>query len=136
MFDENLIADDAQISRPRDNRSRVSFKVRLPWYRSLYLSCLERACLSIDSIPIAPQQIYFRLQGHTYRFEDLAKLNEVEWFVLDAAQLIADVEPPLEGGTHDVVLTLFIRIPYHRGSVFRQVSSCAKSMMMGTGVTA
>jgi hypothetical protein len=136
MFDEDLINGDGLKTYRSGASEQIAFKVRLPWYRSLYLSCLESANVSIGGAPIALEHISFRLYGRTYPFDDLKQFYEVLWFVLDAAEMIVEVPQPLAEGSHEVILTLFVRIPYHRSLNFKQMSTCTKLMRVERQVAA
>lgn len=127
MFDEVLIAGD-RLTRTRDAQSDwLSFKVRLPWYRSIYLSCLDRIELSFDGVAQDADAIFFKLYGTTYPFAALMDHHSVLWFVLDDAEILVRQQP---GGMKrvNVALTMFFRVPYHRASTFRQVSTCAREL--------
>lgn len=136
MFDEDLINGDRLKTYRSGASEQIAFKVRLPWYRSLYLSCLESANLTIDGVPVALERISFRLYGRTYKFDELKQFHEVLWFVLDAAEMIVEISHPLEEGSYEILLTLFVRIPYHRSLNFKQMSTCTKSMRVERQVAA
>lgn len=130
MFDEVLIAGDRLRRTRRDGDPYVSFKIRLPWYRSLYLSCLDGVQLSLDGRPQALEDIFFRLYGTTYRYSDLRQHDAVLWFVLDQAEILVRQASNVSEGECEIALTLFLRIPYHRMSNFKQVSTCTRSLQI------
>lgn len=135
MFEESLISSSHLRQVRTGERTLAMFKVRLPWYRSLPLSCLDDATLSIDAERVPLDRISFRLYGTTYRFQELRQFPDVLWFVLDAAELLVDLPRPLADGSHSLSLSLFVRIPYHRGSNFRQISACSKSLLAKSRVS-
>ena len=130
MFDEVLIAGRRLTRTKRGAGRTLAFKVRLPWYRSIYLSCLNAIELSLDGRPQAVKDIAFRLYGTTYAFSDLVNHHSVLWFVLDQAEILVrqDSDPP--GEQCEVALTLFFRVPYHRASTFRQISTCKRTLQV------
>jgi hypothetical protein len=129
MFDEDLIASQRLTRSPRGEHRFLAFKIRLPWYRSLYLSCFDRIELSVNGSRQAEEDIFLKLYGTTYRFSDLTKHYSVLWFVLDPAELLIQHDSNLPSDRCVIVLTLFFRIPYHR-HVFRQVSTCTSALQI------
>jgi uncharacterized protein DUF6379 len=129
MFDEDLIAGQRLTRSTRGEKRFLSFKIRLPWYRSIYLSCFDRIELSMNGRPQAEEKIFFKLYGTTYRFSELTKHYSVLWFVLDQAELLVQHDSNLPSDQCEIALTLFFRIPYHRHE-FRQVSTCTRALQL------
>lgn len=130
MFDEVLIAGDRVTRSKRDVDHYISFKVRLPWYRSIYLSCVDGIELALDGEPHLAEDIFFKLYGTTYRFGDLVKHHSVLWFVLDQAEILVRQPSSKAPDKCEVALTLFFKVPYHRASTFRQVSTCTRALQI------
>jgi Domain of unknown function (DUF6379) len=129
MFDEDLIAGQRLTRLTRGENRFLSFKIRLPWYRSIYLSCFDRIELSLNGRPQAEEKIFFKLYGTTYGFSDLTKHYSVLWFVLDQAELMVQHDSNLPSDQCKIALTVFFRIPYHRHE-FRQVSTCTRALQL------
>ena len=88
-------------------------KLRLKWYRSLPVSCIERLLLSLDGQPVASEQMHVNVNGHEYQLEELPELVEEFWFVQDP--LVVSVENPADvvsGESHKIDLELALRFPY------------------------
>ncbi|MCB9420062.1 MAG: hypothetical protein H6667_09670 [Ardenticatenaceae bacterium] len=88
-------------------------RLRLKWYRSLPLSCIEKLELSIDRMPVPPEMMRLGINEHSYRMDELADLVEEFWFVQDTAVL--SIQPAKEvtrGETHQLDLVLALRFPY------------------------
>jgi hypothetical protein len=128
VFDEDLIHGSSIQVRRSAERYRAGFKLRLPWYRSLHLSSVERIDVRVDGKAIDAADVSLTLYGKTYPFPDLVTLHDVLWFVLDVAELDMWVDAPPSGRTCEVSATLFIRIPYRRSSGFREIGMCAKTL--------
>lgn len=136
MFDETLIAGARATRSRRIDGERLAFKIRLPWYRSVYLSCLNRTDIAVNGEPIADGAIAFRLYGTTYPFAELVNFDSVLWFVLDEAEILLTLPPAIaECDRYDIDLALFVRIPYHRGSTFQQVSTCRRTLPVAERVS-
>lgn len=88
-------------------------KLRLKWYRSLPVSCLENLKLSLDGQLVDPDRIRFEVNGHQYRLEELADKVEEFWFVQDSATLSVAQSPKWRvGETHKIDLEFAMRAPY------------------------
>jgi hypothetical protein len=90
----------------------VQLDVRLPWYRSLPLSCIERLDISINGDQVPVEDITLTLNGTRYMLDELPPLHEVVWFTLDAADVRVRQDRTMEVGEHDVEVTVQTRMPY------------------------
>ena len=87
--------------------------LRLMWYRSLPLSCIENIRLSLDGQPVDPGLLRLEVNGHSYRLEQLADRVEEFWYILDTAFL--DVEQPgvvTRGENHRIEAEVTVHYPY------------------------
>jgi hypothetical protein len=111
-----MFADDLLPARMRAAGARpedgVVLDIRLNWYRSLPLSCVEAVELAIDGSRVPTEHLTLRLPGFEGRIDELADATDVWWRVLDPGALIADGED-LTSGPHEVELALTLRIPYY-----------------------
>jgi len=88
-------------------------QLRLLWYRSLPLSCIERIEFSLDGQSVDPNLIRFGINGHQYRLDELADLVEEYWFIQDSASLsVSQPGKVVTGNTYNVKLDLSLRFPY------------------------
>lgn len=137
MFDESMIAGRHLTLGPRGAAQAVRMRVRLPWYRSLPLSCIEGLELEMDGERVAEERLALRINGHDHPMAEVPALCDVWWFVLDALELVAATRTELGSGAHRVGLTLRLRIPYgdpdYRDIAFVQVARCVRQMgVLGT----
>lgn len=70
--------------------------VRLPSYRSLPLSCVEDVRVEIAGETVARDRLYLRLDGISFRIDQLCSLSSVWWWILDVAEIL--IVPGPEGG--------------------------------------
>lgn len=112
-----LCADDIR-TVVHEGREGLLFRVRLPSYRSLPLSCIERIELSIDGERVPSEGRRLILDGHSHRLEELADLNRVFWWVLDPADLFVPRTEPLSPGKHVVEAVMVTVEPYMTGGRF------------------
>jgi len=88
-------------------------RLRLKWYRSLPLSCIEKLHLSLDGKPVEPSVLRFGINGHQYRLEELKDLIEEFWFIQDSAILSANLPGIVRPGkTYGIEVELAMRYPY------------------------
>jgi hypothetical protein len=90
----------------------VLIRARLTSYRSLPLSCIESIEISVNGAAADPGTMRLILNGRTHRLQDLARLSDVWWFILDYADLFVPLRAPLEGGIHEVKGDLVTVEPY------------------------
>jgi hypothetical protein len=88
-------------------------RLRLKWYRSLPLSCIEKIQLSLDGKPVDPALLRLNVNGHSFRMDELDDQVEEFWFVQDSAALFIEQAGAVKRGeTHQIDLELGLRFPY------------------------
>ena len=90
----------------------VELAVRLNWYRSLPLSCVERLGVALDGTFLPTDRTTLELGGARCAIGELADQDQRWWSVLDAATVRVDLDAPPAPGPHAVDLLLGTRIPY------------------------
>lgn len=106
-----MLAD--QVIEPGSLRATpdgASFALRMPWYRSLPLSCLEGVEVGIDGERVDPGDLRLSLAGRTYALADLRPLHDEWWHVADPIAVHVPLE--LVPGEHELDVTVALRIPY------------------------
>lgn len=93
-------------------RGRLRLDVRLPWYRSLPLSVVEPAALSVDGRTVSLDGAEFELEGHRYPLAALKDQTDAWWFVQDSAYLHVPLDGALGSGPHELALVLNLYPPY------------------------
>jgi hypothetical protein len=86
--------------------------IRLNWYRSLPLSCVERLDIELDGVRLDPARTTLELDGRRLPVGSLAGQDERWWPVLDTATVRVDLDAPPTAGTHTVDVAIGSRIPY------------------------
>ncbi|WP_459478457.1 C-glycoside deglycosidase beta subunit domain-containing protein [Clostridium saccharoperbutylacetonicum] len=81
------------------------FNIRSLYYRGLWLSQLRPATITVDGETFSGDQITWTISGATYEQEEMLKLGNVHWGLLEPATLIVRKEGGLKPGTHDIELT-------------------------------
>jgi hypothetical protein len=97
----------------RATQDGYQVEIRLEWYRSLPLSCIEKVQLILDGQWVAPETMRFGINDREYRLDALPGLAEEDWFVLDPAVLrVHDPGRIASGERHTVEVEVAFRVPY------------------------
>jgi hypothetical protein len=96
----------------RGDAAGYSFDLRIPWYRSLPLSCVEGLEVALDGDAAAAADIAITFNDRTYSLDELPPLYDEWWQVTDAARVAVPRAGGLAAGPHELDVTLALRIPY------------------------
>ena len=101
---EGMVGPDALSAHD----GQLAVAVRLPWYRSLPVSCVESVRVSVDGVPTPVRSV--SVGDFAGRVEDAAG-SDGTWDLRDPLAVVLDaVGSP--GATHAVEVALAVRIPY------------------------
>jgi hypothetical protein len=126
---QDLLCDEDLRPAVREGRAGVTFKVRLPSYRSLPLSCILDLTVSIDGRPVRGADLVLLLDNNAHRLDDVRDRIDLWWFVLDPAEVFAPVED-LATGEHLIEVGLREAIPYATGGKTALSHACAKHLRL------
>ncbi len=84
------------------NVSGFQFKVRLPYYRGIFLSQIRPGTLFVDGEKIDKDQITWVIDGEEYTNEEMRTNFKVHWAVTTPAVLKVKKEGGLKQGFHDL----------------------------------
>ena len=130
MLTDRVIEDGSL----RSTDSGFAFDLRIPWYRSLPLSCVEGLEVSLDGEPAPVEEMELTFNDSTYSLDELPPLYDEWWQVTDSARVSIRRNGELAAGPHELDVTLSLRIPYiveaGRRLVMRE--RCVKTMSLGT----
>jgi len=128
MFDEYIVCRDRIRPLP-GGAPGARLALRLPWYRGLPLSCVERLEITIDGQRVSDEDVTLSLYGPRYALSELPGLHDVQWFTLDTADVHAQTAEPLTPGEHHVDVMIQTRAPYqptNMGGGFKPVARYSK----------
>lgn len=90
------------------------FKIRYPFWRGTYLSCIERLKIVIDQEVINQDNIFFTLNEKKFLIEELGAFYKEYWYVLEDATITVIKKGGITKGLHEVTMVMQHRIPYER----------------------
>lgn len=87
--------------------------VRLAWYRSLPLACLEKLELKLDGQPVPAEALRVHAGGRAFTLSELEDQVETYWFVQDALTVSVQQPGRVQPGTaHTLAVEYAMRYPY------------------------
>ena len=78
------------------------FKIRLPYYRGVFLSQLRPGTLYVDGEKFEKEDIIWNINGEDYTYEEMKDDYQTHWSVLEPAVLKVKKEGGLSQGFHDL----------------------------------
>lgn len=107
------------------------FKIRYPFWRGTFLSCIEELKFKVDQEEINTNCIYFTLNGRKYNIEELKELCKEYWFILDYATITVLKKGGIAKEIHEIAVEMLHRIPYEKHNGCYQVvkSRVTRSLM-------
>jgi len=121
MATHNSLFADSDVRRHPDG---IAVSIQLPWYRSLWLSCVDDVAAKVNGVEIPKEDLRFELQGKTYTIAELPEQWDTLWFVADKPQVIIPISPlPEVGGKLRVEVTLTLRLLYMQIAPMRYVGN-------------
>lgn len=78
------------------------FKVRLPYYRGIFLCQLRPGTLFVDGERFEKEDIIWNVNGKDYTYEEMKENRETHWAVTEPAVLKVKKEGGLAQGFHDL----------------------------------
>ncbi|MFV0556942.1 MAG: DUF6379 domain-containing protein [Lactovum sp.] len=87
-------------------------QLRIPYYRGLYMSCVEVVDLEIDGESIANEDKLFKVKGEVLSFDELPTAINHRWAMTEALTVFVKKEGGLAEGEHEVHAFVSLRISY------------------------
>ncbi len=118
MYDKAIIVGE-EFKNVKDGEMVSGFQVgmRIPYYRGVVLSLLDKTRLTIDGELIPHDQISLTISGKTLPLAELENDPVTKWEFGDVGILTVRKPGGLSAGTHIVVLYQHVRTPYIPGGV-------------------
>jgi hypothetical protein len=105
----SVVVDDSL----RATESGCEIQLRLKWYRSLSLSCIDKLEVTLDGQGVDPSLLSLGINGHEFKLDELDNLVEEYWFIQDFAVLrINQLGIVKRGKSHTINVEMAVRLPY------------------------
>jgi hypothetical protein len=115
MFDKYIICENSLRERAEnDAATGFSLALRLPYYRALGLSMVEKIALTIDGEIVPVERMTLNVEDGAFAVADLDKVDDARWGFGEVARLDVEgvtLKATPEGG-HDVQVEQHLRISY------------------------
>lgn len=141
MHDELMINGNELNAKLGKNDNTVRVPLRLPWYRSLPLGCIEQIDVSINGKKILREKTHLLYNCISYSLDEILQLDpNATWFPLDVQEVELTLDEPMKDGEYEVSVLIELRIPYYKFSMdptvanFTQYAVCNKKMQMIRGL--
>jgi hypothetical protein len=92
--------------------SGYQLDIRIPYYRSVYLSAIHSIELAVDGEPIAPEDIRIVVAGKTFTIAQMFEADSVRWGFGDPATLLVSRSGGLNPGIHSIKVGIVVRKSY------------------------
>lgn len=120
MFDKYMVVSRG-FQNVRKDGQIVGFqiKVRITYYRGVYLPLIGGFDVTVDGEKFRPEQIQFVIGDHAYSFEQMANAEEARWPFGEFATLIISKPGGLRPGLHEIEVIQTIKPSYAGPNGFR-----------------
>lgn len=78
------------------------FKIRLPYYRGIFLSQIRPGTLYVDGERFEKEDIVWHIKGEDYTYEEMKEDYKTHWAVTETAVLKVKKKGGLSQGFHDI----------------------------------
>jgi hypothetical protein len=111
---EKYMLTNREFRNVSENGKLVGFqlKVRVPYYRGVFLSMVKDFRITVDKEFFGPDKIKFKLGRTAYTLDELKNLPEVFWPFGSFATLIASKPGGLQPGLHTVNVKFLVGTSY------------------------
>lgn len=107
--DDTILTDDSL----RRHAEGLAIGVKIPWYRSLWLSSVSDIAVTLDGTEVPKDQLRAELGDRSYRIDELPEQSETLWFLQDRLVIVVPRDqPPAPGDEVDVEVSMAVRLPY------------------------
>ena len=113
MFEKYMIMTQ-EFKNVREGQEVAGFqvKVRLPYYRGIWLSTVHHLELKVDDEDFSRDKIVLALGDRRFNREEMERAADVRWFFGDPARLIVNKPGGLIDGMHTVYYSIGWRHSY------------------------
>jgi hypothetical protein len=92
--------------------SGYQFDIRIPYYRSVFLSAVHTLDVAVDGETVAPKDLRIVVAGKTFTIAQMYEADSVRWGFGDPATLLVSKPGGLKPGIHSFKVGIVIRKSY------------------------
>lgn len=113
MFEKYLVHPEG-FQNISENNEVVGYEVqlRIPYYRGLYMSCVEVIDLTIDGEKVSNDDMLITVKGETFTFAELPTVINHRWEMTETITVFVKKAGGLSKGEHKVKAFVSLRISY------------------------
>jgi hypothetical protein len=123
-----IIVNQTAVNDEVEGEKGLLLKIRLPSYRSLPLSCIEKIGVKIDGKNVCLSAAALRIENSWHPLAYLPTLLDVWWFILDPATLF--VPKVVVSGRHEVAVEIVRVEPYITAGRFSFTNTSTASVLV------
>ncbi|WP_322044290.1 C-glycoside deglycosidase beta subunit domain-containing protein [Paraburkholderia sp. J67] len=115
MFDKYIICENSLRARSGNgSKAGFSLELRLPYYRALGLSMVEKISLTIDGQTVPVERMTLHVADGAFAVAELGGVDDARWGFGEVARIEVDGMnlPECAGADHDVQVEQHLRISY------------------------
>jgi hypothetical protein len=122
IFNQIAVIDEVE------GEKGLLLEIRLPSYRSLPLSCIEKIGVKVGGEDVSLSAAALRIENRWHRLANLPTLLDVWWFILDQATLF--VPMVVVSGRHEVAVEIVRVEPYITAGRFSFTNTSTASVLV------
>lgn len=113
MFEKYLINPQGFRNKTKEER-KIGYEVqlRIPYYRGLYMSCVEVIDLTVDGEKVSNDDMKIKVQGEVFTFAELPTVINHRWAMTEPLTVFVKKEGGLSEGSHTLHGFVSLRISY------------------------
>lgn len=128
MFPEYMIIEDTLKNVEKKGKvCGFQFDFRLPYYRSIMISCMDSYSITVDGKTYDEKAIRVSIRGCSYDDRELQEAVDVRAAFGEIFQLVVEKDGGLASGEHEVTVNLGLRVSYMPWIL---KSSCTRKMQI------
>ena len=113
-MNEKYLVSSRDFCNVSENGNIAGFqvKVKIPYYRGIFVSLIDSLHLKVDEEDFPRDAIRFTIGNHTMTLDEVEKTTDLRWPFEQAATLTIKKPGGLSSGIHTVQFTIVIRKSY------------------------
>ncbi|RCX16058.1 hypothetical protein DFR58_11239 [Anaerobacterium chartisolvens] len=116
MYDKYMVLrEDIQSVIENGVGTGFEVKLRIPYYRGVFLSLVEDVTVTFNSTVFTRDQLKFSVGGDTYTFDEMATMSTLRWEYGEKATVFVPLKGGIPLGLHRIEVSVTIRVSYMGG---------------------